>query len=250
MRTKTFFVTDAHLGSGADTRQREADLVRWLNAIEPEAKRVIMLGDIFDFWFTYKQAVPRGFVRLLGTMARMADNGIEFHFFIGNHDMWMFDYLEKEIGVTMHSNPEAMELEGKRFLLGHGDGLGKSDRKYNCLKRVFRGSLNQWLFAGIHPNIGFPVAYRWSNSSRRKHSLADNGYLGDEREDIYQYCKQMQQQKLDAGVQPYDYFLFGHRHTPIVRPLGTATYINVGNWIEHRDYAVFDGETCELKSFE
>ena len=116
MRTKTFFVTDAHLGSGADTRQREADLVRWLNAIEPEAKRVIMLGDIFDFWFTYKQAVPRGFVRLLGTMARMADSGIEFHFFIGNHDMWMFDYLEKEIGVTMHNNPEAMELEGKRFL--------------------------------------------------------------------------------------------------------------------------------------
>ena len=100
------------------------------------------------------------------------------------------------------------------------------------------------------PNIGFPVAYRWSNSSRRKHSLADNGYLGDEREDIYQYCKKMQQQKLDAGVQPYDYFLFGHRHTPVVRPLGTATYINVGNWIEHRDYAIFDGETCELKSFE
>ncbi len=209
-----------------------------------------MLGDIFDFWFTYKNAVPRGFIRLLGKMAEMADSGVEFHFFIGNHDMWMFDYLEKEIGAVMYNEPTAMELEGKRFLVGHGDGLWKGDHKYNCLKRVFRGRLNQWLFAGIHPNIGFPIANRWSDSSRRKHSLKDLGYLGDDREGIYIYCKQMQQQKLDAGVQPYDFFLFGHRHTPVVRPLGTATYINVGNWIEHRDYAVFDGETCELKSFK
>ena len=249
MKQKTYFVTDAHLGSGADSRQREADLVRWLEAIEPEAKRVVMLGDIFDFWFTYKYAVPRGFVRLLGTMARLADSGVEFHFFIGNHDMWLFDYLEKEVGAVMYSEPTAMELDGKRFLLGHGDGLCPKDRKYNCLKRIFRSRFNQWLFAGIHPNIGFPIANRWSCSSRKKHNATDNGYLGDDREGIYLYCKQMQQQKNDAGVQPYDYFLFGHRHTPVVRPLGTATYINVGNWIEHRDYAVFDGETVTLESF-
>lgn len=250
MKQKTFFITDAHLGSGDDSRQRELDMVRWLQTIAPEAKRVIMLGDIFDFWFTYKQAVPRGFVRLMGTMAEMADRGIEFHFFIGNHDMWMFDYLEKEIGAVMYSEPTAMELEGKRFLLGHGDGMGNQDKSYNFLKWVFRNRFNQWLFAGIHPNIGFPIANRWSDSSRRKHSAADNGYLGDDREGIFLYCQKKQQEKLDAGVQPYDYFLFGHRHTPIVRPLGTATYINVGNWIQNRDYAVFDGETCELKSFK
>ncbi len=249
MRTKTFFITDAHLGSGQDSRQRELDMVRWLDSIAPEAQRVVMLGDIFDFWFTYRYAVPRGFVRLLGKMAEMSDSGIEFHFFIGNHDMWMFDYLEKEVGVIMHNEPTTLEIDGKRFLVGHGDGLWNDDRKYNFLKRVFRSRLNQWLFAGIHPNVGFPVANRWSSSSRKKHSRTDTGYLGDEREGIYLYCKKMQQQKLDAGVQPYDYFLFGHRHTPIVRPLGNATYINVGNWIEHRDYAVFDGETCELRSF-
>ena len=250
MRTKTFFVTDAHLGSGADSRQRELDMIRWMETIEPEAKRIIMLGDIFDFWFTYKYAVPRGFVRLLGTMARLADRGIEFHFFIGNHDMWLFDYLEKEIGAVMYNEPTAMELEGKRFLLGHGDGLYDKDRKYNFIKRVFRNRFNQCLFAGIHPNIGFPIANRWSDSSRRKHSLKDLGYLGDDREGIYLYCQKKQQEKLDTGVQPYDYFLFGHRHTPVVRPLGDATYINAGNWIQNRDYAVFDGEKCELKSFK
>lgn len=246
MKQKTFFVTDAHLGSGIDSRQRELDLVRWLETIEPEAKRIILLGDIFDFWFTYKQAVPRGFVRLLGKMAQMADSGVEFHFFIGNHDMWLFDYLEKEIGVVMHNEPIAMEIDGKRFLIGHGDGLCNKDYKYNFIKRVFRCRFNQWLFAGIHPNIGFPIANSWSNSSRKKHSRNDSGYLGDDKEGIYLYCKQMQQQKIDTGVQPYDYFIFGHRHTPIVRPLGTATYINVGNWIEHRDYAVFDGESVTL----
>lgn len=250
MRQKTFFVTDAHLGSGADSRQREADLVRWLDTIEPEAKRVVMLGDIFDFWFTYKNAVPRGYVRLLGKMAQMADSGVEFHFFIGNHDMWLFDYLEKEIGVTMHNDPETMELEGKRFLIGHGDGMDAKDHKYNFIKRVFRCRFNQWLFAGVHPNIGFPIANSWSGSSRKKHSSNDYGYRGDDKEGIYLYCKKMQQQKLDAGVQPYDYFLFGHRHTPVVRPLGAATYINVGNWIDHRDYAVFDGEEVMLTSFE
>lgn len=207
-----------------------------------------MLGDIFDFWFTYKHAIPRGYVRLLGKMAQMADNGVEFHFFIGNHDMWLFDYLEEEIGVIMHKEPEIMEIDGKLFLLGHGDGMGNQDKSYNLLKRVFRGPLNQWLFAGIHPNIGFPVAHLWSSSSRKKHSAKQNCYLGDDHEGIYIYCKKRQEQRLQQGLKPFDYFLFGHRHTPVTRPLGDATYINVGNWIENRDYAVFDGEKCELTS--
>lgn len=244
----TFFITDAHLGSGSNSPQREKDLVRLLETIEPEAERVIMLGDIFDFWFTYKHAIPRGYVRLLGKMAQMADNGVEFHFFIGNHDMWLFDYLEKEIGVIMHKEPEIMEIDGKLFLLGHGDGMGNQDKSYNLLKRVFRGPLNQWLFAGIHPNIGFPVAHLWSSSSRKKHSAKQNCYLGDDHEGIYIYCKKRQEQRLQQGLKPFDYFLFGHRHTPVTRPLGDATYINVGNWIENRDYAVFDGEKCELTS--
>ena len=249
MKDKTFFITDAHLGCGTDSAQREADMVKWLDSIADEARRLIMLGDIFDFWFTYKHAVPRGYVRLLGKLAELSDNGTEIHFFIGNHDMWMFDYLEKEMGAIMHSEPENMEIDGKLFLIGHGDGLWDKDHKYNILKRIFRCRLNQWLFAGVHPNVSFPIARKWSNSSRKKHSLKELGYLGDDKEAIYLHCKKMQQNRLDAGVQPYDFFVFGHRHTAISRPLGDATYINVGNWIEKRDYAVFDGESVTLKSF-
>lgn len=209
-----------------------------------------MLGDIFDFWFTYKYAVPRGYVRLLGKMAQMADKGVEFHFFIGNHDMWLFDYLEKEVGATMHKEPEEMTIDGRLFLLGHGDGMGNQDRSYNLLKRVFRGPLNQWLFAGVHPNIAFPIANLWSRSSRKNHSLKYNRYFGDDLEGIYLYCKKRQEERTSQGLKPFDYFLFGHRHTPVTRPLGDATYINVGNWIENRDYAVFDGNGCCLKSFQ
>lgn len=250
MHHKTFFVTDAHLGSGADSRQRETDLVKWLDSIEDEAKRVIMLGDIFDFWFTYKHVVPRGYTRLLGKMAQMADDGIEFHFFIGNHDMWLFDYLQKEIGVTMHNKPEDLFFDGKHFLIGHGDGMGNQDKSYNILKHLFRSRLCQWLFAGIHPKIGFSIARCWSERSRHAHSKKYNQYLGDEKEAIYQFCVRRQDERQKSGSQLFDYFIFGHRHTPIVRPLGDATYINVGNWLENRDYAVFDGEETELKSFQ
>ncbi len=246
MRNKTFFITDSHLGSGSDTRLRETDMVRWLTDIESEAKSIILLGDIFDFWFTYRHAVPRGFVRVLGKMAQMADDGVSFHFFIGNHDMWMFDYLEKEIGAVMHCEPEEMEIDGKLFLIGHGDGMDRNDHKYNFLKRVFRCRFNQWLFAGVHPNIGFPIAYHWSNCSRRKHNKQANIYRGDDKEPIYQYCAKRQLERIAANERTFDYFLFGHRHTPVVRQITNAQYINVGNWIENRDYAVFDGEKTEL----
>ncbi len=249
MRNKTYFITDSHLGSGKDSRKRENDMVAWLTLVEHDAERIIMLGDIFDFWFTYRHAVPRGYVRLLGKMAQMSDNGVEFHFFIGNHDMWLFDYLEKEIGVIMHRDPEEMVIGDKLFLIGHGDGIGDYDRRYNFIKKIFRNRFNQWLFAGIHPNIGFPIANRWSSNSRRKHSSTENSYLGDNREAIFQYCLKKQQEKTDAGLTLYDFFLFGHRHTPVCRPVGNALYINVGNWIENRNYAVFDGVTTMLLDF-
>ena len=257
MRNKTFFVTDAHLGSGNDSLTREKDLVRWLDMIAPEAKRVVLLGDMFDFWFTYHDVVPRGCVRLLGKLAELADEGVELHFFIGNHDMWLFDYLQQEVGATMYDEPQMVEWEGKRFLLGHGDGLGNQDAGYNFLKRLFRSRLCQWLFAGVHPRIAFGIARRWSDASRRSHSVKYSGYLGDDREGIVLFCQRQQQERLDGRLAPYDFFLFGHRHTPVVRTLTTtkgdtsvsATYVNVGNWIANRDYAVFDGENLSLCSF-
>ena len=242
MRQKTFFVTDAHLGSGADSRQREADLVRWLDTIEPEAKRVVMLGDIFDFWFTYKNAVPRGYVRLLGKMAQMADSGVEFHFFIGNHDMWMFDYLEKEIGAVMHDEPEVFEIDGKRFLIGHGDGLGHLDKQFDLLRKVFRSRFNQRLFALLPPSWTFPIALRWSDSNKVKHARQDTlRYLGDDREGIVLYCKERLEKE------HFDYCVFGHRHTPLTMPLTQdCIYVNTGDWLFNRNYAVYSPESGKM----
>lgn len=252
----TYFLTDSHLGNGADSAQREKDLVAFLDSIENDCERLILLGDMFDFWFSYKYVVPRGYIRLLGKLAQMADKGVEIHYFIGNHDMWMFDYLEKEIGIIMHSDPVEMTLGGKRFLIGHGDGVGGLDKYYLMLRRIFRCRFNQRLFAIMNPGVGFRIALRWSNSSRRSHGRKYEEYLGDGKEDIVVFChKQLR-------LKDYDYFVFGHRHLPINKVIEEpacacgqqtedrkATYVNVGNWIDRRDYAVFDGSTLQQKTF-
>ena len=174
MAEVVYFVSDSHLGSGADSRERERQLCRWLDSIKGDCKALFLLGDMFDFWYTYRYVVPRGHVRLLGKLAELSDMGVEIHFFIGNHDMWMFDYLEKEIGAVMHDEPEVFEMGGKRFLIGHGDGLGHLDRKFDMLRKVFRCRLNQRLFAMLPPSWTFPIANRWSDSNKVKHAKEDS----------------------------------------------------------------------------
>ena len=167
--SKLYFITDAHLGAGPDSPQRERDLCSLLDQMKLDAAMVVFLGDMFDFWFTYRYVVPRGHVRLLGKMAELADAGIELHFFIGNHDMWLFDYLQKEVGAIMHDEPDTLIFDGRRFLVGHGDGLGHLDRRYDIIRRIFRNRLNQRLFALLPSGLTFGIANSWSNSSRKSH---------------------------------------------------------------------------------
>lgn len=237
---KVFFLSDAHLGLGTDSLQRERDLVAFLDSIAQDADTLVLLGDMFDFWFTYKHVIPRGFSRFIGRLAQLSDEGVSIHYFIGNHDMWVFDYFQKEIGAVMHDEPEVLSLLGHRVLLGHGDGLEDNDPHYIFLKRLFRSRFNQRLFASLHPWIGFSIAGKWSLGSRRKHPVCEQNYRGDAREGIFQYALRRLQQE------PFDYALFGHRHGHVVRtlqcaqPSRNALYLNVGNWIERRDYAVLD----------
>lgn len=249
----TYFLTDSHLGAGADSLERERQMVRFLDSILPDCERLILLGDIFEFWFSYKYVVPKGHVRILGKLAEMIDRGIEIHYFIGNHDMWLFDYLEKEIGLTMHSDPIDMEIDGRMFHIGHGDGMGykltqnRHEKKYIKLKRMFRCRFNQKLFAMVNPRIGIGIALRWSNSSRKSHGDKYNHYLGDEKEGIVLHCKE----KLKEAR--FDYFVFGHRHLAMTMPLEIenrrSVYINVGDWIDHRNYAVFDGKEVTILDY-
>ncbi len=248
---KLYFVTDAHLGAGRDTMDREKQLCALLDQMKQDAAMVIFLGDIFDFWFTYRYVVPRGYVRLLGRMAEMADNGIELHFFVGNHDMWLFDYLGSQMNITVHNDPEVIVFDGRKFLMGHGDGLGHLDRRYDCLRKVFRCRLNQRLFAILPEWMTFGVALGWSRNSRKGHIKKNPRifeYQGDEKEGIVLYCKQRLQHEA------LDYCVFGHRHTALTREIeaqngNRSLYVNVGDWLRHRDYAVYESGRMELRQW-
>lgn len=239
-----YFASDFHLGvpDYAQSLLREKKVVAWLNSIKPTAKALYLVGDIFDFWFEYRYTAPKYYTRLLGKIAEFTDSGIEVHYFIGNHDMWTFGYLEQELGVILHRDNISVQLDGKQFLIGHGDGKGPGDYGYKMLKKVFRSPVSQWLFARLHPNFAFWMAQFWSYKSRINNDdplefVADNEWL-------YQYC----QRKLKN--QHYDYLIFGHRHLPVDVAVGESSrYINLGDWIVHFTYAVFDGHQLELRAY-
>ena len=243
--SKLYFISDAHLGAGADSPQRERELCTLLDQMKQDAAMVVFLGDIFDFWFTYRYVVPKGHVRLLGKMAELTDAGIPLHFFIGNHDMWLFDYLKDELGAVMHDEPDTLEFDGKRFLIGHGDGLGHLDRRYDIIRHIFRSRLNQRLFALLPSGLTFGIAHAWSNHSRKGHIKKNPQifeYQGDDREGIVIYCRQRLEKE------HFDYCVFGHRHTPMVKEdcLPGSVYVNVGDWLLHRKYAVYHDGTLQL----
>ena len=245
--TKIYFVSDVHLGAPnhEESLVREKKLVRWLDEIKRDATELFVVGDLFDFWFEYKRAVPRGYVRVLGKLAEIADSGIPITFFTGNHDMWIFDYLPTEIGAKLYREPITREWNGKKFYIGHGDGLGPGDHGYKFIKKVFANKLCQWAFARLHPNFGIWLADYFSKSSRAKTGGDDAVFLGEENEWLVQYCKEVLQKE------HYDYFIFGHRHLPLEIAVDkTSQYINLGDWIQYFTYAIFDGEKTELKTFK
>ncbi len=244
---KIYFASDFHLGvpDYASSLRREKLAVQWLDEIKHDAHEIYLVGDLFDFWFEYRHAVPKGFVRILGKIAELTDAGIPVTMFTGNHDMWIFDYLPKELNVELYRDPIERTYNGRQFFIGHGDGLGPGDKKYKALKKIFSSKLCQWLFARIHPNMGIGMANYWSGKSRAVNQKKDEVFHGEDREWLVQFCKDHLQEH------DVDYFIFGHRHLPldIDLPKG-ARYINLGDWITHFTYGVFDGNVMELKTYE
>ncbi len=243
---KIYFASDFHLGApnAAKSFERELKICTWLDSIEDDCEHLFLMGDVFDFWFEYKHVVPKGYIRLLGRLAKFTDNGIPVTLFTGNHDMWAFDYLEKEIGVKIYRKPIDILLKGKKFHLGHGDGLGPGDYKYKFLKKIFENRLCQRLFGFVHPNLGIGLADFLSKRSRAKTGHTDEVFLGEEKEWLIQYCKEKQE------LNPVDFYLFGHRHLPIEHTINEAIYMNIGDWIKYFSYAQFDGEILSLRYFK
>lgn len=247
MKGKIYFASDLHLGipNRAKSLEREKLFINWLDHVSKDASTIFLVGDLFDFWFEYKTVVPRGYVRLLGKLAELQDKGIELIAFTGNHDMWQFGYLEEEIGLKLYRDPHTWTWNGKKFLIGHGDGLGPGDHGYKFLKKVFRNRICQELFGFLHPNIGMGIANFFSRRSRLANGIVDETYLGPDKEWLAIYCNEVIQKE------HFDYFVFGHRHLPLDLPIGeNSRYINLGDWMQHFTYAVFDGNTLELKKWE
>lgn len=243
---KIFFASDFHLGIDREltSLERERRIVRWLTEIEEEIQELYLVGDVFDHWFEYKRVIPKGFTRLLGKLADLRDKGIPIYFFTGNHDMWMFNYLTEEMDIPIYREPITRELLGKKFYIGHGDGLGPGDHGYKVIKRIFSNRLCQWLFARIHPNLGLLLMKFFSTKSRES-SSESNSFLGPEKEWLVTFTERHQQSN------DVDYYVFGHRHLPIEYKTknGKATYFNLGDWMTYFTYLEFDGDKIKLKSY-
>ncbi|PWJ60541.1 UDP-2,3-diacylglucosamine hydrolase [Dyadobacter jejuensis] len=246
---RLYFSSDYHLGVPdlLTSREREQKIVKWLESTRSDAQVVFLVGDIFDFWFEYRQAVPKGSIRLLGKLAEMADEGIELIIFTGNHDMWMSGYLSEELGATIYRNPVSFEIieasqPPKTLLVGHGDGLGPGDHTYKFLKKVFENRLFQGLFRFVHPDVGIWIAKEWSKRSRIANvNKGEEKFMGADREWLLQYCKEVE------NHQHHDYYVFGHRHLVLDLPVNdTSRYINLGEWVSQRHYAVFKNQSLQL----
>jgi len=245
-KTLVYFASDLHLGMHPleESIERERLFVAWLEEIRKDARELWLLGDIFDYWFEHRKVVPRGFTRFLGKLATLSDEGVDIHLFTGNHDVWIFDYLPSEIGLTVHHGLVHRTMNNHRFILGHGDGLLTSDRWYRLLQWIFRNRVAQWLYARLHPNGSTEFAQWWSRKSR-----ADKGapvtFLGEEREHQVIYAKKMLEK--DPTI---EYFIFGHRHVPFqIRLNEKSQVVCLGDWIHNFTYAVFDGESLHLKKY-
>ena len=244
---KVYFSSDNHLGApdNESSRPREKRFVSWLEQVQDDAAAIIHVGDLFDFWFEYKKVVPKGFTRTLGTLASLTDAGIPIYFFVGNHDLWMNGYFEEELNIEVYHKPHIFQLNGKRFLIGHGDGLGPGDTGYKRMKKLFKNRIAQWFFRWLHPDLGVRLGQYFSVKNKLISGKEDVKYKGPEGEWLVQYARR----KLES--EHFDYFIFGHRHLPLEIQLNEETmYFNLGDWVSHFTYGVFDGETFKLKRFE
>lgn len=243
---KVYFISDIHLGAQAltDNREREKLFVQWMDEIKHDAARLFLMGDIFDFWYEYHKVVPRGFTRALGKIAELSDRGVEIHFFTGNHDVWVFDYLPGELNLILHRKEYKVEMMGKKFFLAHGDGLDATDKAYKLLKKVFTNKTLQWMFSRLHPNFAFALAHKWSKNSRLTKGITGE-HFKKEKEGLYIFSEDVLKKEF------FDFFIFGHRHLMVDMPLKEKSrFILLGEWISLFSYGVFDGRTFELKQYK
>ncbi|MBR5003587.1 MAG: UDP-2,3-diacylglucosamine diphosphatase [Bacteroidaceae bacterium] len=246
-RNTTYFISDLHLGASyLDTRQSEQKVIDWLNSIKSSAKRLILLGDILDYWYEYRHVVPRGYIRFFGKLAELSDSGIEIHWFTGNHDIWIFDYLPAELGITLHRTNEVLDIDGHSFFLSHGDEVGERKWSFRFIQWLFRNKVAQWCYSWIHPDLTMILAHKWSSSSRKKNNQkGEKHFRGEKHEPLVRFAKEY------IKNNNVEYLIFGHRHILLDLMLTRNNrMVILGDWIKHFSYASFDGENLWIDLFE
>lgn len=246
VRDKYYFISDVHLGVyGHDVRRIEERFVALLGQAEKDAAAVYLLGDIFDFWYEYRYVIPRGATRALGALARLCDSGVNVLYVPGNHDVWLYDYFQKEIGITVLQEPVVIEADGKRFCVGHGDSLGKADFGFRFVRWMFHNRFLQVLFSAIHPRWAFGLGYAWAAHSRKiKDVVPRREYVfrGVE-EPLYKFADDFGKEYSAQTGRSIDYYIFGHYHTPGRIAVSSGGELQIlGCWADGGEYAVFDGE--------
>ena len=232
---KTYFVSDVHLGlqvnDPADRERRFADFLRGLPS---DTSAVYLLGDIWDFWYEYKHVVPKGYIRVLAALQELMDRGVKVYFFQGNHDVWTYSYFE-ELGMTRLVQPALVDIEGRKFCLGHGDGLGPVPFGYRFLRGLFHNRVAQFLFSLLHPWIAFGLGNGWSKNNRLAHDQEYEFRGADEP--LYKFAEEF------SSAHHVDYFIFGHYHASVDMALPSgARFLVLKDWMHSSPYLCFDGE--------
>lgn len=245
----TYFISDLHLGAGyiTDKRRHECLIVDFLRSIATDARRLVLLGDVLDYWWEYSKVVPRGYTRFFGQLAAMADSGVEILWFKGNHDIWIFDYLPDEIGFRLVDGMLTTEWDGHRFLLEHGDGVGQLPWKFRQLRRLFRCRPLQWLYSLLPPRLTIGFAHAWSSHSRK--TGGQMRAADDPTENSL--VRWAEEYNSTHPADKIDYFVFGHQHIMLDHDLKAGGKVIVlGDWIDKFSYGVWDGARFSLRKFE
>lgn len=247
MGNAIYFISDLHLGSTYDpnSRQRERHVVDFLRSIAEDVAELYLVGDILDYWWEYRTVVPRGYVRFFGALAELADRGVRITWFIGNHDIWLFDYLSSEIGLSVVDGFEVKELYGKRFFISHGDGLGKLPRGFRFMRSLFRNKICQKLYGAIHPRWTIPFAHKWSSHSRKNERCQPDFDVRTDHLAVF-----ANQWQIDHPGAPVDYFIFGHRHILVNQSISEGGNIVIlGDWLTRFSFARWDGNVFSMADF-
>lgn len=245
---KTLIVSDVHLQVGTKGADRRDAFVAFLRGIDPsEYRRLIVLGDLFDFWFEYRHVIFSGYFEVLRAFAELRDAGVDLHLVCGNHDFWAGRFLEDELAFSVHQDELRLDEQGMRVRFFHGDGLNPDDWQYRLYKRFARAAPVVWAFRQLHPDLAMGVANFIANGSR---ALKHNKDLskGPEVAALRDFAvRTVESDNADVVV-------CGHSHYPVKEEIQSngrsGLYLNSGDWLFHKTVIEWDGADFELKQLD